>query len=252
MRSFLLALGAAFAALSGHSVQAATVLTWFPASDFNANTAVMDVTLGITGDVIDTFESTTLISGLTISLSGGVTSTTWSTLPALYSDPCSGLGIGAWDGTHAVTNTTTNQIDNCSTPSNIASTITFHYAPGTTQFGISLSNFQSTNPASPSFPITNHELFVNGLDLGTVESLAGSNWSPGIVRNAYLVVTATGGSSITSVGFENLSATDFLAFDHLAVATAPVTTPEPAPRFLLVTSAIILLVLHRRRAHGAW
>jgi hypothetical protein len=47
-------------------------------------------------------------------------------------------------------------------PGNIADTITFDYAPGTRSFGIGLSNFQSPN--SPQFPITNHDLFVNGID----------------------------------------------------------------------------------------
>jgi hypothetical protein len=49
---------------------------FFPASDFNSNTTLMDTTLGLTGYTIDGFESTTLIPGLTISLSGGVPSAT--------------------------------------------------------------------------------------------------------------------------------------------------------------------------------
>jgi hypothetical protein len=93
-------------------------------------------------------------------------------------------------------------LNSCTTPTGLAALTTFNYAPGATSFGISLSNFPSVNPLSPQFAITNHELFVNGVDLGVLETLAGANWSPGIVRNAYLRVDATGGSTITSVGFQ--------------------------------------------------
>jgi hypothetical protein len=48
---------------------------------------------------------------------------------------------------------------------------------------IRLANFQSAL-SSPTnrFPITDHTLFVNGRNLGTVESLAGVNWSGGLVQ----------------------------------------------------------------------
>jgi len=47
--------------------------------------------------------------------------------------------------------------------------------------GIGLANFQSalSSPTNP-FPITDHTLFVNGRNLGTVESLSGVNWSGGL------------------------------------------------------------------------
>lgn len=53
------------------------------------------------------------------------------------------------------------------------------------------------------FPITDHDLYINGVDQGTLESLAGATWTPGLGQNGYLVITATGGSSITSVGFQD-------------------------------------------------
>lgn len=236
------------ALLFAPAAPASIILTFFPASDYNPDTAVMDATLGLTGDTIDTFETTTLIPGLSITLSGGEVSTpvTWTSLPNLYNaSVCSGLGIGAWDGTDAVINIEENQLNNCDNPTGVASLMTFNYAPGTTFFGISLSNFQSTDPASPSFPITNHELFVDGVAEGTIESLAGANWSPGIVRNAYLEIDATGGSSITSVGFENLSAPDALVFDHLAVTTA---TPEPGSDWLLSAALVPAAVWWRKRS----
>jgi hypothetical protein len=96
--------------------------------------------------------------------------------------------------------------------------------------GIGLANFQSslsslTNP----FPVTDHTLFVNGQNLGTVESLAGVNWSAGVtVRNAYLRIEGTEGSLITSIRFRNDTGQDFLVFDRFAVfASQSQAVPEP-------------------------
>ncbi len=228
--------------------QSAITLTFLPAADYNISTATMYSTLGITGDTIDTFETTTLIPGLSITLSGGVTTTTLTALPNIYDQTvCGSLGIGAWDGTGAAVNSPTNQLNSCTSPTGLAALTTFNYAPGTTFFGIALSNFQSLSPPSPAFPITNHELFVNGIDEGILESLAGPNWSPGIVRNAYLIVRASGGSSITSVGFENLTASDFLAFDTLAVVAPAAATPEPTTLSLALMGTFLLWRGRHRR-----
>ena len=170
---------------------AGTILQFFSGSAYNSNTAVMDATLGITGYTIDSFETTSLLPGLSITLSGGVPTTTWTSLPATFDQGyCpSNYSTGAWDGTHIVTNATGNLTNSCFNPSNLAKTITFNYAPGTSSLGISLGNFQSLS--SPDIPVTNHELFVNGNDMGVLENLAGANWSPGIKRNGYLIVDGT-------------------------------------------------------------
>jgi hypothetical protein len=228
--------------------EASIVETWFPASSFNSNTAAMDATLGITGYLEDTFETTTLIPGLSITLSGSVPSTTWNALPSTFNPITQGDGFETntqWDGTDVVDNGTNNQLHN----NPWASVITFNYAAGATSFGIGLSGFQSTNPAG-AFPITNHELFINGMDIATIETLAGSNWTPGLGRNAYLRVDVTGGSAITSVGFENLSSTngpDFLIFDHLAVQAPVTATPEPSTIWLLLAAGAGMGAVHRLR-----
>jgi hypothetical protein len=212
--------------------QASIILNFFPVSTYNANSATMDATLGVTGYTIDNFESTSLISGLSIGLSGGVASTTFNSLPGLFDESaCGALSANtAWDGTHVVLNTTTNVLNNCSTPSNISMDIEFDYAPGTTSFGVGFGNFQSLS--FTQIPITNHELFVNGVDKGVLETLAGANWTAGFSRNAYLRIDGTGGDTITSIKVENLTATDVLMFDHLAVASV-VATPEPGSLALL-------------------
>ena len=232
--------------------KASISLTFFPGSDFNANSAMMDATLGTTGFQIDTFESTTLLSGLTISLSGGVTSTTWSALPALFDgDTFSSFTQSQfWDGTHEASNATGNLPNSITTPSNIANLITFNYAAGALSFGIGLSNFQSLT-TSGGFAVTNHDLFVNGVNMGVLETLAGNAWSPGLTRNAYVRIDATGGSTITSVGFENInqppSEPDFLMFDHLAIQPEVSTVPEPSYEWPLILGGLMLVLLRRYR-----
>jgi len=234
------------AAMQGNA-RASIVLTFFPVSDFNPNSALMDATLGLTGYTIDGFESTTLISGLTISLSGGVPSTTLTSLPNLFNEnTCGNLTQNAaWDGTDTVINIPTNSMSNCSSPANIANVITFNYAPGTTSFGLGMGNFQSLDTPPNQFPITNHELFVNGVDEGVIETLAGANWTPGLQRNAYLRIDATGGTTLTSVGFENISAPDVLMLDHLAVLSATSAVPEPRMLWLVVAGLLALALVRR-------
>ena len=234
--------------LGSQRASASIMLTWFPASDFNANAATMDAALGITGYIEDGFETTALISGLTITLTGNVPTTTWTTLPTLFNPTTQGDGNetnNQWDGSDVVDNGANNQLSGDSW----ATLTTFNYAPGALSFGIGLSSFQSPN--SPGgLGVGNHELFVDGIDQGMIETLAPPNWSPGIVRNAYLRVDATGGSTITSVGFKNIlppsQQEDFLIFDHLAVV--PVPTPEPSACLLIVSGiALVALRIPRRR-----
>src|SRR5262249_11503608 len=94
---------------------------------------------------------------------------------------------------------------------------------------------------SLSTGITNHELFINGIDMGVIETLAGANWTPGFGRNAFVRIDGTGGTLITSIAFQNLTALDVLMFDHLAI-----DVPEPASA-LPATSALLWLGLRLRR-----
>jgi RHS repeat-associated protein len=207
------------------NANAGVALNFFPNTAYKANTAAIDVTLGTTGYTIDSFETTALIPGLTIQLSGGVPTTTWTSLPNLFDENTCGVLTQnqAWDGTQTASNQILNQVTNCNVAPGLANLVIFNYAPGATSFGIGLSNFQSVNPPSPRFPVTNHELFVNGVDMGVLETLAGAAWSPGLTRNAYLRIDGTNGGLITSVGIENLlngPVGDFLMFDHLAILPA--------------------------------
>ncbi|MDQ2840877.1 MAG: hypothetical protein M3Y72_07545 [Acidobacteriota bacterium] len=225
------------------------VLNFFSSSTYNANTSIMNAALGITGYRIYDFESTPM-PGLSIALSGGVPATTWTSLPVLFDENAFSPTVNqAWDGTHSATNDINNQLPNPSVDPFVADLTTFTYSSGAHSIGLGLSNFQSLDPASPEFPITNHELFVNGVNMGVLENLAGSDWSPGWRRNAYLRVDATD-SYITSIGFEDLQrggSPDFLMFDHLAVQT-----PVPEPRALALVGTVLILIklIAARRARS--
>jgi hypothetical protein len=217
--------------------------------------------------VQESFESTALTAELSISLEGGAfpSPQTYTSLPQLF-DPTKVPGgrldgpflHNTWDGKHMVTNfgydaskrsgkNWTNSWGRMVSDS--AQQITFNFSQGVTSLGIGLSNFQSTNPASPHFPITNHLLMINGVALPQdLETLAGANLSPGIdVRNGYLTIVATNGSVIDSVGFYDIHPrdgfNDGLNFDALGYNAVP----EPSGLALLGAGMLCVLGHFLRR-----
>jgi hypothetical protein len=245
-------------ALSAQS-GAATILT-FPGSTFNPNTAAMDQALGVTGYTIEGFESTALVPGLSITLSGfsnGAPDETLTSLPRLYAPGqdfvnTRDLSSNLWDGAHAFNNTpdASRIVDNGGIPPTAALT-TFSFAGGASSVGIGLANFQSLS--DPSFPVTDHRLLINGVAVpGTLESIAGNNFTSGIfARNAYLRIDAGSGETIQSIGFQNINnatgGRDFLVFDHLAIRSAVAVVPEPST-LALALAGLALWGLARRRA----
>jgi hypothetical protein len=241
--------------LSIHSAFAAPTLHFFAASAYNANTANMDATLGTTGRTTDDFETTgSFISGLSIVLSGGnlASPITETSLPTVFDGSIfPGLTDNQfWDGTHNATSASGNVPNNCCTPTNLANLVTFNYAPGTLSFGIGLSNFQPTGP---------HALIVNGVNMGTLETLfPDPSWTIGYIRNAYLRIDSD--VPITSVAFQNLDANgaplvggqDFLMFDHLTVLPSVSAAPEPGTFALLGIGLVVAgSRLSRRSARAA-
>ena len=224
-----------------HSGHAASI-TFFPPTAFSANTATMDQNLGTTGFVIEDFEDTTLIPGLTISFTGNGYNTTRNDLARTLTR----ADTAKWDGTHFIDNDPEN-IEYGNTIPILAARTTFNFPSGVTSFGVGLLSFQSVNPPSDQFPVTDHRLYLNGVPFAsTLEVLAGANWvGSAFGRNGYLRIDAATGETITSVGFENISGNDGIIFDHLAV----VPTPEPSCFVLLTLGAGFLCARPKKQNH---
>lgn len=240
-RSFLVA-AAITLGFAPRDAQATLTIALFSGSSYNANTAAMDATLGITGLAIEDFEDLSLISGLSYTLTDPAAGT-FTSLPNLFNtslDPA--WENGFWDGQNVLVNNSNNLYPNTGTSVN---TITFNVAGGTTTFGVGLANFQSLSSAVAQFPINDHNLIVNGVSYD-LESLA--NWTPGrTVRNGYLLIQASGADIINTVAFSNKSpGGDVMLFDHLAINRTAV--PEPTTMALF---GLGLAAAARRRRKSA-
>jgi hypothetical protein len=228
--------GAALLSFIGINSAQAVSITFFPSTVFSSNPTILNQNVGITGYTIEDFEDKTLIPGLSITYSGGVFTSTITSLPNL-----SNTYSQSWDGQHTLFNIPSNQLSNsvfCPS-TECAKLTTLNFSNSIISVGIGLSGFQSLNPppSAPDNPITDHRLLINGIPFSqTIEQLAGVNWkSANFQRNAYLRIDALQGESISSIGFENITAVpsteDVLEFDHLAiksVAQPPQSVPEPS------------------------
>lgn len=229
----------------------AGVVAWIePASTFDTNTAAMDAALGLTGHVFEDFEDTALLPGLSITFSGGHAPVTITSLPSLFDVTSFPFAYGTssvpndwWAGIHALVNSGSGSNE---WPGVVSYNVRFDLPAAVTSFGVGLSDFQSLS--SPRDPATDHELFINGVSLGLVETLGGANWTPGSNRkNGYLRVTADGGDTVQSLEFRSLTSYDHLIFDHLAISPAAVVPlPGAAQAGGLLLGAMFAFVLRRR------
>ena len=186
----------------------------------------------MTGCTFDDFETTTLIASLKITYAGNGFNATNTSLPQVLA------WSGGWAGAAIVSNDPVN-----GTPGNGTwpSLITFIYSPGASSIGIGLGGFQSLDPPSDAYPVTNHRLYINGTVLpDTLETLGGTNWTGSWQgRDAYLRVDAVAGEVITSIAFENIQQAsgldDLLFFSHFAV--------RPVPRLEIRASAPMQVAL---------
>ncbi|NCR90962.1 MAG: PEP-CTERM sorting domain-containing protein [Microcystis aeruginosa G11-01] len=231
--------GSILLSLSGVNSAQAVSITFFPSTVFSSDPTILNQNVGITGYTIEDFEDKTLIPGLSITYSGGVSTSTITSLPDLSNQVSQ-----SWDGQHTLFNIPSNQLSNsvfCPS-TECAKLTTLNFSNSIISVGIGLSGFQSLNPppSAPDNPITDHRLLINGIPFSqTIEQLAGVNWkSANFQRNAYLRIDALQGESISSIGFENITAVpsteDVLEFDHLAiksVAQPPQSVPEPSNVF---------------------
>ena len=239
------------------SAQAAFTTTTFSAAQWGAS----DATLGVSGYVIEDFEDVNLVAGLEVSRLGGASGNFGPSgvLPADSvfdpgldidtslnpADSISAFKRGPWDGSHVL-------INHPGPPSlfwygDAANwkDLRFDFAPGVTSVGFSLQQMDQHG----------NRLLVNGVELvadllglmgaeGEVQSVASGVFSFNS-RHGYLRIDATGGDSIQSIVFDNVSG-DGVAIDHLAFNAAPAPVPVPGALGLLATGLLPLLARRRR------
>lgn len=220
-----LAAGLLIAVAEAKFASQAATLNYFTPSVHEANTAAMDLNLGVQGFIIEDFETTDFIPGLSINFTGNGFNASRTSLNAIAT-----AANLSWDGSGILQNHPDNNATMPGIGQNRAQLTTFYF-PESSSVGIGLSSFQSVQPASPQFPITNHRLYINGGLVGELESLIGVDWTPGLGRNGYLRFDAAAHESITSIGFENIipnasGVSDLLAFDHFSYKPIPANVPE--------------------------
>jgi hypothetical protein len=195
-----------------HTPACALTLTTYPASSFSSDTVAMDDALGITGYVIEDFEDSILVDGL--SVTGSYWNAQWAS-------------SGQWDGTRVLKSWSTNNV-------------TFNIASGATSFGVGLGQFE---PYSYS---TNLYVSVNGesTDFGNILTDPNCDPSGPPYRNMYIKIDVGPGEIIDAVGFDIGGSVDMVYFDHLAFQPVP----EPTTMLLLGTGLIGLAGARRRKS----
>lgn len=215
-------------AVMGGSASAEIVVNAFGPDAYDPDTAAMDAALGVAGFLLEDFEDTTLIEGLTYTLDLPFVGT-FDELPGLHDGrSIDGSTDNQWDGIHVLLGNANNSFPDEGTR---VHAVRFDYPAGARSLGVGLASFQSLG--TTDFPITDHNVYVNGQFVGVLETLAAGVMEGGRARNAYLRIDATGPDVITSVGFENTTQSgipDLLVFDHIAIDTGACAA-DVAPPF---------------------
>ena len=186
-------------------------ITTFPISIYNSNTATMNAALGIDDSfIIEDFEDTTLIDGLSIEFEDGQTTPNISSADYY------------WDGSKHLENYYTNNkwVD-----------VTLNFDEPVSVLGFGASWFDTDNGIN--------YIYLNGSNtpLTDLDSLPNFHWDRnGSRRNFYIIIEAEIGESINSIFLPSSNnGSDRFNIDHLALKTVP----EPANVLLFLIFGLI-------------
>lgn len=176
---------------------------------YSSDTALMDISLGISSDyIIEDFEDTNLINGLQIAVTN---STTFRIVTGVAP------ADEKWDGDSALDNKVENP-----TPGADVGDVEFQFSSGLLRFGIGLGHLEQ-----------NTHVIVNGVvDLGDIRSFSNFVTAGPNRRNGYLWIDATDGDLISSVKFDGPNLSDTVFYDHMATLQ-PVPSPGSGIIFML-------------------
>ncbi|MFC7419854.1 PEP-CTERM sorting domain-containing protein [Iodobacter arcticus] len=230
-------------------VFAAVKVTAFSPSLYKKNTAEMDAIFGLAGYTIEDFEDKVLVPNLSYLLNSP-SSATYTSLPNVFSSSSFERTINNhWDGRSILLGNTNNSYPYEGIRVN---SVTFKLTTPISSFGVGLSNFQSLSTHPSQYPITDHEVYVNGVNLGKLENIALPAFVPGITgRNVYLRFDASGVDRIQSITFKNINPrtnnNDLLVFDHVAISPVP----EPEQVSLLAMGLLTLGLRVRKKTSSS-
>ena len=170
---------------------------------------------GTRGFIIEDFEDATLAAGLQVRwYTGAGDSGPFSVLPNAFdpaADPFGSAFVGgAWDFSHCMVNTRDNQ-SHAYTDATAYGDVEFDFNPPVKGVGFSLEQAD-----------LNVGVAINGTDMGTVAALAGVPGASG--HNGYIVIEATGSSTISTLRLKNTRGPGFAdgwTIDHLTFTTTP-------------------------------
>lgn len=213
----------------------AYLFTTFSDTVYDANSTIMDATVGVTGFVIEDFEDTTLDTNLTVTSSNMAAG--FTVFPN-NSDQ-------TWDGTSALTAQNTD---------GVSGQVNFNFATAVSSFGVGL-----VDVSAPLYISLN-----NFATIITIDLTADPHFD-GFKRNMYLRIDAEASDSdISQITFGQTTAPnpgDNFSFDHLAMdyitsggggsgggGNGSSEAPEPAPLALMLLGALALAMRSRKQS----
>jgi hypothetical protein len=204
-----------------------------------------DATLGVAGLTVENFEDVNLAPGLQVGATSSLgTYGPTSVLPQTF-NPSTQDGFGSafvggnWDGANVLVNTGTNRPGNYGIAA-VWGSVTFTFAgAGTDTLGFSLQQAQAQVGVS-----------INGVSVGSLQSLAGLSTSSG--RVGYIRIDATGSAApIQTLTLTNNASGDGWVVDHLAFRAGTAAVPEPGTLALSLAAFGAVGVFARRRVGRA-